>query len=307
MKPETTPQAAIYHKSVLPREVIEQLNLKPGGVYVDVTFGGGGHTQSILQAEPTCKVIAFDWDKIALKVNGEPLQATFGPRLELVWGNFAHFDRCMKKIHVTGVDGILADFGTSQNQIHEREGFSFRKDTDLDMRMSPGHQKVWARDLLNKCSANELAKIIFEYGEDYNATKIARAIVTARGKKRIMTTFDLVEIVESVIPFSRTKKIHPATKTFQALRIAVNHELDNIVSFLKASVNYLNPCGRIACISFHSLEDRIVKTFFKEQQKVLTNLTKKPITASEEEIAANASSRSAKLRVAEKSLQVCNK
>lgn len=307
MKQETTQQAAIYHKTVLPLEVIQQLNLKPGGVYVDVTFGGGGHTRSILQAEPTCKVIAFDWDKIALDENGTPLKEEFGDRLELVWGNFALLDRCLKKIHVKGVDGILADFGTSQNQIHERDGFSFRKDTALDMRMSPGHQKVWARDLLNKLPADELAKIIFEYGEDYHATKIARAIVSARGKKRIMTTLDLVEIIESVIPFSRTKKIHPATKTFQALRIAVNHELDNIVSFLKASVQYLNPGGRLACISFHSLEDRIVKTFFKEHQECLTTLTKKPVTASEEEMAANASSRSAKLRVAEKNLHACNK
>lgn len=307
MKPATPPQDAIYHKSVLPREVIEQLNIKPGGVYVDVTFGGGGHTRSILLADPTCKVIAFDWDKIAIDINGAPLIEEFGSRLELVWGNFALFDRCMKKINVKGVDGILADFGTSQNQIHEREGFSFRKDTALDMRMSPGHQKIWARDLLNKLPVNEIAKIISEYGEDYNAPKIARAIVAARGKKRIMTTLDLAQIVESVIPFSRTKKIHPATKTFQALRIAVNHELDNIVCFLKASIPYLNPEARLACISFHSLEDRIVKTFFKEQHQVLTTLTKKPIIASEAEIASNASSRSAKLRVAEKSLQVCNK
>lgn len=292
-----------YHKSVLPKEVLTHFNLKPGGVYIDVTFGGGGHTRSILQAEPSCKVIAFDWDKIALETNGEPLKAEFGDRLELVWGNFAHFDRLMKKIEVKGVDGILADFGTSQNQIHEREGFSFRKDTALDMRMSPGHQKVWARDLLNKLSEKELAKIIFEYGEDFNAAKIARAIVGSRGKRRLMTTFDLVQIIESVIPYHRGKKIHPATKTFQALRIAVNHELDNIVSFLKASINYLNPNGRLLCISFHSLEDRIVKNFFKEHQKSLSILTKKPIIATEEEIAANASSRSAKLRVAEKSTE----
>ena len=306
MKPQVSPHET-YHKSVLPQEVLEQFNLKPGGVYVDVTFGGGGHTRSVLQAEPGCKVIAFDWDKIALETNGAPLQQMFGERLELVWGNFAHFDRLMKKIKVTGVDGILADFGTSQFQIHEREGFSFRKDTALDMRMSPGHQKIWARDLLNKLSEKELAQIIFEYGEDYNASKIARAIVSTRGKKRIMTTLDLVEIIESVIPYHKGKKIHPATKTFQALRIVVNHELDNILSFLKASVRYLNPGGRLLCISFHSLEDRIVKNFFKEQAETLITLTKKPITATTEEIASNGSSRSAKLRVAEKSFHICNK
>lgn len=301
------PQEEIYHKSVLPKEVLEQMNLKPGGVYIDVTFGGGGHTRSILAAEPTCKVIAFDWDKIAIDTNGEPLKAEFGDRLQLVWGNFALFDRLMKKIAVTGVDGILADFGTSQNQIHERDGFSFRTDSTLDMRMSPGHQKIWARDILNKASEKELATIIFKYGEDRNANKIARAIVAARGKKRIMTTLDLTTIIESVIRPMRGKKTHPATKTFQALRIVVNEELENIISFLKVSPRYLNPGGRLLCISFHSLEDRIVKNFFKEQKETLVTLTKKPIIASEEEMTANASSRSAKLRVAEKNLSMCNK
>jgi 16S rRNA (cytosine1402-N4)-methyltransferase len=298
----STPNQEIYHKSVLPREVLQQFNLKPHGTYVDVTFGGGGHTRSILQAEPTCKVIAFDWDKIALDTNGKPLKEEFGDRLELVWGNFSLFDRLMKKIKVKGVDGILADFGTSQNQIHERDGFSFRKDTELDMRMSPGHQKVWARDILARIPEKELADLIFEYGEDSNARKIARAIVLARGKRRIMTTFDLVEIIESVVPFRRGQKTHPATKTFQALRIVVNHELDNIISFLKASPLYLNKGARLLCISFHSLEDRIVKNFFKEQSAELTTLTKKPIVASEDETRDNPSARSAKLRVAEKCL-----
>lgn len=300
-------QQETYHKSVLPKEVLEQLNIKPGGVYVDVTFGGGGHTRSILNAEPTCKVIAFDWDKIAITTNGEPLKAEFGERLELVWGNFALFDRLMKKISITGVDGILADFGTSQNQIHERDGFSFRTDTTLDMRMSPGHQKIWARDILNKASEKEIATIIFNYGEDRNANKIARAIVAARGKKRIMTTLDLTTIIESVVRPIRGQRTHPATKTFQALRIVVNGELDNIISFLKVCPRYLNPGGRLLCISFHSLEDRIVKKFFKESANTLSTLTKKPIIASDEEVAANASSRSAKLRVAEKNLPICNK
>ncbi|MBM3887346.1 16S rRNA (cytosine(1402)-N(4))-methyltransferase RsmH [Candidatus Dependentiae bacterium] len=296
----------IYHKSVLPREVLEQLNIKTHGTYIDVTFGGGGHTGSILRAEPTCKVIAFDWDKIALETNGAPLKEQFGERLELLWGNFAHLDRLMKKHNLSKVDGILADFGTSQNQIHEREGFSFRKETALDMRMSPGHQKVWARDLIAKMPEKELATLIFEYGEDHNANKIARAIVQARGKKRIMTTLDLAQLIESVVPIRHNQRIHPATKTFQALRIAVNHELDNIVTFLKASVNYLKLGGRLLCISFHSLEDRIVKNFYKEQKNTLTILTKKPIVAGEEELFNNPSARSAKLRVAEKCLQVCN-
>jgi 16S rRNA (cytosine1402-N4)-methyltransferase len=303
----TSPTPEIYHKSVLPREVLEHMNLKPGGVYVDVTFGGGGHTRQFLMSEPTCKVIAFDWDKIAIETNGQPLKEEFGDRLELVWGNFAHFDRLMKKIGVKQVDGILADFGTSQNQIHEREGFSFRTDTALDMRMSPGHQKIWARDILNSASEKELATIIADYGEDYNAPKIAKAIVAARRKARIMTTMDLVTIVESVIPHKHGKRIHPATKTFQALRIVVNHELDNIITFLKTSVPFLKPEGRLVCISFHSLEDRIVKNFFKEQKNILTSITKKPVTASEEEMYNNSSARSAKLRTAEKCLQVCNK
>ena len=296
------PNPETYHKSVLPKEVLDNFNLKPHGVYIDVTFGGGGHTRSILNAEPTARVIAFDWDKIALEANGEPLKTEFGERLQLIWGNFAHLDRLMKKNNIKAVDGILADFGTSQNQIHERDGFSFRNDTALDMRMSPGHQKIWARDLLAKMPEKELANLIFEYGEDRNANKIARAIVLARGKRRIMTTMDLAEIIAEVIPVRRDKKIHPATKTFQALRIAVNHELDNIICFLKASVKYLNPAGRLLCISFHSLEDRIVKNFFKEQKDNLIVITKKPITASDEEMYYNASSRSAKLRIAEKCL-----
>lgn len=307
MKAAQSTAAEIYHKSVLPREVLEHMNLKPGGIYVDVTFGGGGHTRQFLQAQPHCTVIAFDWDKVALETNGNRLKEEFGDRLKLVWGNFAHFDRLMKKIGIKQVDGILADFGTSQNQIHEREGFSFRSDTPLDMRMSPGHQKIWARDILNSASEKEIATIIFDYGEDYNANKIAKAVVSARKKKRIMTTQDLVEIIESVVPHKPGKRIHPATKTFQALRIVVNHELDNIVTFLKASISYLKPEGRLLCISFHSLEDRIVKTFFKEQKKTLSILTKKPITADEEEMFNNASSRSAKLRIAEKCLQLCNK
>lgn len=299
MKAQTI-QYTVQHKSVLPAEVLEQLQIKKNGIYVDVTLGGGGHTRSILQADPTSTVVAFDWDKVALETNGAPLVEEFGSRIKLIWGNFAHLERLLKKNDINHVDGILADFGTSQSQIHEKEGFSFRNDTALDMRMSPGHQKIWARDLLNSLPEKEIARIIFEFGEDYNAQKIARAIVSTRGKKRIMTTLDLTHIIESVIPYHKGKRIHPATKTFQALRIAVNNELDNIVSFLKASTNFLAPGGRILCISFHSLEDRIVKNFFKNATNELTVLTKKPITASAEEILANASSRSAKLRVAEK-------
>ncbi len=297
---ENISQPSIYHKTVLPLEVIDQLALKPHGTYLDVTFGGGGHTRRILEAEPTCTVIAFDWDKIALERNGEPLKACFGERLKLVWGNFAHLERLLKKEKVKAVDGILADFGTSQFQIHEREGFSFRKDSVLDMRMSPGHQKIWARDLLMKLPEKEIARILFEYGEEFAAAKIARAVVQNRQKKRILTTFDLVAIVEQIIPNHKGRKVHPATKTFQALRIAVNNEFENITSFLKTGVRHLKPGGRFVCISFHSLEDRLVKNFFREQKESLTIITKKPLTASETELHENASSRSAKLRTAEK-------
>lgn len=288
-----------YHKSVLIKEVIEGLHLQPNGLYVDVTFGGGGHTSAILQAEPTCKVIALDWDQTAIFKNASRLQEEFGERFKVIFGNFANLHRILKKEKILQVNGILADFGTSQFQIHHQAGFSFRADTPLDMRMSASHSKITAAHVINKFDEKEIARIFFEFGEESKSRLIARTIVEQRKQKRISTTKELAELVESVIP-RRGSKIHPATKVFQALRIYVNNELDNIETFLKAATQVLAPGGRLVCISFHSLEDRIVKNFFREQSEYLSIITRKPITPEKDEISQNRASRSAKLRTAEK-------
>ncbi len=222
--------------------------------------------------------------------------------LHIVWGNFAHLYRILKKEKIDTVDGILADFGTSQMQIMERPGFSFAKDTPLDMRMSPAYQKITAAEVINKASEEKLRELFWELGEERHAKRIVAAIVQARKKKKIKTTRELAKIIESVVPrIHGRKKIHPATKVFQALRIYINKELENIVSFLSIAINLINPGGRLVCISFHSLEDRIVKQFFKEkeQEGCISILTKKVVEPTDEEIAQNPSSRSSKLRAAQ--------
>jgi len=292
-----------YHKSVLVNEVLQYLDPKPNKLYVDVTFGGGGHTRAILQKEPTCRVIAIDWDQNALEKNGETLVQEFGDRLTLVWGNFANLHKLLKKINIQSIDGILADFGTSQFQITQLPGFSFSKDSVLDMRMSPSHQLETAQDIVNFYKEKELADIFYEFAEERRSRAIAKAIVQERQKKRITTTLQLADIVQRVVGWDNRKKIHPATKVFQALRIYVNQELSNIKSFLSASLDLLSEEGRIVCISFHSLEDRIVKQYFKEHEcnsdKGFKILTRKVVQGTDEEIRANPSSRSAKLRAAE--------
>jgi 16S rRNA (cytosine1402-N4)-methyltransferase len=291
----------IYHKPVLVQEVLEYSNLKPGGVYLDVTFGGGGHTRAFLEHEPQCSVIAFDWDSVALEKNGYPLQEEFPDRLTLVWGNFSQVDKSLKKEKLGPVDGILADFGTSQYQLLERPGFSFNKDTLLDMRMSPAHQKVTAVEILNKSTEKKLYEIFKELGQEPRAKSIARAIVQERSKYEIKTTRQLALIVERIVPRGK-KKTHPATQVFQALRMYVNKELENIQAFLAASLRILKPGGRLLCISFHSLEDRMVKQFFKNhtmQEPLLELITPQVVVATEQEILENPSSRSAKLRVAQ--------
>ncbi len=291
----------VYHKPVLVEEVLTYLNPQPGKVYLDVTFGGGGHTRALLEREAHCTVIALDWDSVALEKNGYPLQDEFPGRLILLWGNFSQVDRRLKKEGLGPVDGILADFGTSQYQLLERSGFSFNNDTPLDMRMSPAHQKVTAAEVVNKATENKLFEIFRDLGQESRARKIARAIVQERTKNSIVTTRQLAQIVERIVPRG-AKKIHPATQVFQALRMYVNKEIENIHSFLIASLRILNPEGRLACISFHSLEDRIVKNFFKQhivEQPILEIITPNVIQASQEEVRLNPSSRSAKLRVAQ--------
>lgn len=293
------------HKSVLVSEVLQYLNPQPGNLYIDATFGCGGHSIAILEKEPNCNVIGIDWDQKSIEQNAPILKEKYGNRLNVIWGNFAHLYKLLKHEGIKNVAGILADFGTSQLQIFEREGLSFMKDTPLDMRMSKSHYSITAAHILNTYSEKQIANILFEYGEENQAKKIARAIVEKRKTTQFQTTNQLTELIESIIPRytdKGKKPIHPATKTFQALRIAVNNELENIQSFLHAAIPFLTSNGRLVCISFHSLEDRIVKNFFKEKESLmqLKILTGKPITASNEELALNPSSRSAKLRVAEK-------
>jgi len=293
----------LYHKPVLINEVIEHLKIKPHGIYVDATFGGGGHTRAILEHNDTCFVIALDWDRVALEKNGEPLQEQYPDRLRLLWGNFARIDALVKKYTgITEVDGILVDFGTSQYQIHERAGFSFATDTFLDMRMSPSHFQETAADVINTYSEKKLADIFWELGQEPRSRKIAREIVRERTKKEIKKTSELVKIIQKV-PLRGKRKINPATKVFQALRIYVNKELENIHSFLPAAVRLLKEGGRLACISFHSLEDRMVKHFFRNQSQgpdaLLKVITKRAIKADDQEIRENPSSRSARLRIAE--------
>jgi 16S rRNA (cytosine1402-N4)-methyltransferase len=296
-------KALVYHKPVLMNEVLHYLNIKPGKTYLDVTFGTGGHTRAILEKEPTCSVIAFDWDADELERYGTPLKEEFGDRLTLVWGNFAILYKLLKKAGVSKVDGILADFGTSQVQIAEREGVSFWRNTPLDMRLSPAHFQQTAADVVNQMSEKDLRELFWELGEEQHARSIARAIDLARSKKKIETTGQLVDIIIKAMPATVKKRgTHPATKVFQALRMYVNKELENLQSFLVAAVRALKPQGRIVCISFHSIEDRSVKQFFKDQERLLALeiLTPKVVKATPEELALNPSSRSACLRVAEK-------
>jgi 16S rRNA (cytosine1402-N4)-methyltransferase len=290
------------HKPVLMQEVLDNLDIKPRGLYLDVTFGSGGHTRAILVKEPKCHVIAMDWDALALETFGHPLQEEFKDRLTLLWGNFSNLYKLLKKYDIHEVDGILADFGTSQIQIAQTPGISFFRDTPLDMRLSSAHQQVTAADVLNRSSQEKLSQLFFELWEEPKSRQIARAIVAARSKKYFSTTGQLVDVIESVIPNKGKRGIHPATKVFQALRIYVNHELENIQAFLPAAVTALKTGGRLACISFHSLEDRMVKQFFKDQElaHTLEIVTARAVVAADEEIMDNPSARSAKLRVAQK-------
>jgi len=292
------------HKPVLMNEVLHYLDPQPQKVYLDVTFGSGGHTRAILEREPLCKVIAIDWDEVTLERFGAPLLEVFPDRLQLLWGNFSLLYKLLKKAGIQHVDGVLADFGTSQVQIAERPGLSVYKDVPLDMRMSPPHQRYTAADICNNADERTLSDIFFTYGEERWSKSIARAIVQERVKKPLKTTGDLVALIERVVPKDpkRKSKIHRATRVFQALRIYVNNELDNIKSFLPAALRVLSPAGRLVCISFHSLEDRLVKQFFKEQEQlgVVHLLTPKVVRPTEEEIALNPSSRSSRLRAAQK-------
>ncbi|MBI2352978.1 16S rRNA (cytosine(1402)-N(4))-methyltransferase RsmH [Candidatus Dependentiae bacterium] len=289
------------HIPVLTTEVLSFLNIKPEEIYVDATLGGGGHSRAILKANSTCKVIGIDWDSTVISNTGQELALQYPERFFPVWGNFSKINQLVKKAGFDHVHGIIADFGTSQIQISNTEGLSIYKDSFLDMRLSAAHTKTTAYDVVNFASEKELADIFYTYANESHGRSIARAIVETRKHKKISTTFELAKLITSVVPYGN-KKIHPATKTFQALRIFVNKELDNIESFLKNAMTILTNNGRLICISFHSLEDRIVKQFFKSRTEQLYPetfieiLTKNACMASPEELKSNKSARSARLR-----------
>lgn len=304
IKNDETSLPAMLHKTVLVNEVLQYLNPQPNKLYCDVTFGSGGHTKAILNQEQQCKVVALDWDLKSIETYAPQLEEQYHNRLMLVWGNFAHLYRLLKKAGIGKVDGILADFGTSQMHIKERDGFSFYRDTPLDMRMSPAHQQITAAMVINTSCREKLCEMFWQLGQESQAKKIVDAIIEARQKKKFTTTRELAVLIEKVVQRQSSShkkfKIHPATKVFQALRMYVNHELNNIYGFLSSAMQLLKPDGLLLCISFHSLEDRIVKDFFKEKEAEgkLQIITKRVVIATPEEIAQNPSSRSAKLRVA---------
>lgn len=289
------------HIPVLMEEVLQFVNPQPGKLYVDVTLGGGGHTRAILTQQPDCKVIGMDWDKSVIETTGAALAEEFPGRFTPLFGNFAKIQDILERNKIKKVDGILADFGTSQIQIKNTPGFSVYQDAYLDMRFSPGMFYRTAYDVVNRFTEQHLAEIFYTYGEESRGRKIARAIVEKRKLKKIETTKELAKLIEDMTPGSY-HKIHPATKVFQALRIFVNEELENITCFLRHTIKVLRPEGRLVCISFHSLEDRIVKQFFKEhsvqklQEPYFEMLTKGACMASPQELATNRSARSARLR-----------
>ena len=275
-----------YHKTVMVDEVLQYLDPQPDKIYCDVTFGSGGHTKAILDKEPKCRVVAVDWDATSIDTYAPALEEKYQERLQILWGNFSNLYRLLQKAKIGKVDGILADFGTSQMHIKERAGFSFSRDTDLDMRMSPAHQQLTAEQVVNKSSEAKLCEIFWQLGQESHAKKIVAAIVEARQKRPIRTTRELAMLIEKIVPRGRSK-IHPATKVFQALRMFVNQELNNITGFLSGAMQVLKPNGLLLCISFHSLEDRVVKQFFKEKEEEgkLQVVTKHVVIPTAEEIA----------------------
>jgi len=288
------------HTSVLLQEALGFLKPVSGGVYVDGTLGLGGHSAGILErSAPDGKVIAFEWDEAAIKKARVRL-SPYKDRLTIIRRNFAEISVGLDESGVSGIDGLLVDAGLSSLQLDiGGRGFSFQQDEVLDMRMD-NRGETTAESILATCSRSELADIFFYYGEERQARPIASAIVESRVKRPVKTTKQLVSIVAKAVPKRfHPGKIHVATKVFQALRIAVNTELENLAKILDEGVAYLTPGARFCVISFHSLEDRVVKRKFREN-KELNVLTSRPVIASPEEISSNRRSRSARLRVAEK-------
>lgn len=304
------------HVSVLLDECINALNIKENGVYVDCTLGGGGHSYEIAKRlSKDGRLIGIDQDTAALSAAKERLKEF--NNVTYVHNNFYNIDSILRDLDIDKVDGILMDLGVSSYQLDEAErGFSYMKDAPLDMRMNR-EDDLSAYDVVNTYSEDQLFKIIKEYGEDNFAKRIAKFIVERRGNESIKTTGELVDILRAAIPAKFQKDGHPAKRTFQAIRIEVNKELEILNKAVEDSVKHLNPSGRIAIITFHSLEDRKIKVKFKELENPCTCpsdfpicicekkpsikiVSRKPIEPSEEEKENNSRSRSAKLRVAQK-------
>ena len=306
------------HYSVMLQDTISQLNIKPEGLYLDGTLGGAGHSfEMAKQLTGNGRLYGIDQDEAAIEAATERLKP-FEKNVSIIRSNYRDAVKILKEMGVTGVDGILLDLGVSSYQLDTVErGFSYNHDTSLDMRMDT-RQRLTAKEIVNTYSQKELFRIIKDYGEDQFAANIAKHICRAREEKEIETTFELNEIIKAAIPMKmRATGGHPSKRTFQAIRIECNHELDVLRDSLDEMIEFLNPGGRIAIITFHSLEDRIVKTAFKKNEDPCTcpknfpvcvcgnvskgfAVTKKPILPSEEELAENSRSKSAKLRVFER-------
>lgn len=302
------------HESVLLNETIEGLNINPEGIYVDGTLGGAGHSLHIVQKLTTGRLIGIDQDSEALEAAKKRL-SEYTDKVTFVKDNFVNIDNILRNLGIEKVDGILLDIGVSSYQIDNPErGFSYREDAELDMRMDR-EKAISAKDIVNTYSKEDLARIIRDYGEDSFANNIAKHIVAQRSNKEITTTMELAEIIEQAIPAKvRKGKKGFAKKTFQALRIEVNSELDVLKDSIQKMIDLLNPEGRLCIITFHSLEDRIVKNEFKTAQDPCTCppnfpvctcgkkskgkvLTKRPVIPSDEECQKNKRASSAKLRV----------
>ena len=293
--------ASYVHEPVMTAETIALLEPSRGGLFVDCTVGLGGHARVLLEAGAS-KVLGLDRDPEALTIARERLE-TFGDRVELVHADYRELGRVLDDRGVAGIDGALADLGVSSMQLDaEGRGFSFRRDEPLDMRMDQS-QGPTAADLLEQVGEEELANLIFEYGEERYSRRIARAIVDARGRGSITTTGQLAQIVRRAVPRRGYQRIDPATRTFQAIRIWVNRELDQLEAFVVEASTRLLAGARFAVITFHSLEDRIVKHAFRalaQGRMALRILTKRPIVPGDTELDRNPRARSAKLRAVER-------
>ena len=306
-----------HHVSVLLEECLEGLAIKPDGIYVDGTLGGAGHSSRIAAKLTTGRLIGIDRDPVALKAAGERL-APYSDRVTLVHSNFCEIKQVLADLQIPGVDGILLDLGVSSPQLDDAQrGFSYMADAPLDMRMN-NEDSFSAYDVVNGWSFEELKKILFEYGEERYAPRIASAICAKREVKPIETTLELVDIIRSAMPAAALReKQHPAKRSFQAIRIAVNDELNSVAKVMEDAIPKLNKGGRLAVITFHSLEDRIVKNAMANAAKGCTCppnfpvcvcgkkpqvklITRKPIVSGDEELERNPRARSAKLRICEK-------